>query len=162
MNWDEIVRLHSQHYLSILGQAEDLYNHGGEAVTHGLTLFDHEWANIRLGQKRAEQEAGKDKWSDWICSRYPAYGASLLRIRQHPRDQIQWLETALTAARATDDALACGVHLGHLGVAYFLLGEYQHAIEFNEQNLAVSREIKDQRGESAAFGESWTCLQLPR
>lgn len=105
-----------------------------------------------MGQKRAEQEAGKGVWGNGTCNHYPAYGASLLRIRQHPRDQIQWLVAAVTAALATGDRLAYDVHLGHLGVAYFLLGDYRRAIEFHEQNLAVSREIKDPQGEAAALG----------
>jgi tetratricopeptide (TPR) repeat protein len=42
--------------------------------------------------------------------------------------------------------------LNYLGIAYRLLGNYQQAIEFNQQHLQITREISDRRGEGSAYG----------
>ncbi len=45
-----------------------------------------------------------------------------------------------------------GAWLGNLGLAYADLGEARQAIEYYEQQLAITREIGDRRGEANA---SW-------
>jgi tetratricopeptide (TPR) repeat protein len=52
----------------------------------------------------------------------------------------------------------CGAELpleraasGNLGLAYAALGETRRAIEFHEQDLAIAREISNQRGEAHAY-----------
>jgi tetratricopeptide (TPR) repeat protein len=42
--------------------------------------------------------------------------------------------------------------LGNLGLAYDSLGQYERAIDFHQQSLAISREIKDRLGEGASLG----------
>ncbi|MDX6613027.1 MAG: hypothetical protein QOD75_2213, partial [Blastocatellia bacterium] len=42
--------------------------------------------------------------------------------------------------------------LGNLGNAYHRLGRYEKAIEFYEQALAISREVKDREGEGVILG----------
>jgi hypothetical protein len=40
---------HARHYLSVLGQANDLYVRGREFVSTGIALFELEFANIPSG-----------------------------------------------------------------------------------------------------------------
>jgi tetratricopeptide (TPR) repeat protein len=42
--------------------------------------------------------------------------------------------------------------LGNLGIAYDSLGQYERAIDFYEQHLAIAREIGDRAGEGRALG----------
>jgi hypothetical protein len=110
----EINRRHSRYYLKILAQANDLYVEGGEALERGLNLFDLEWPNIQVGHERASRRNADDDEAALLSNQYPGYGSLLLRIRQHPRDQIRWCETALAVAQRLKDRLAEAVHLGNL------------------------------------------------
>ena len=42
--------------------------------------------------------------------------------------------------------------LGNLGIAYRVLGNFKKAIEYQEQALAIAREIGDHRSEGRALG----------
>jgi tetratricopeptide (TPR) repeat protein len=137
---------HAIHYLGVLRSADELYLQGGEAVMRGFALFDAEWANIRAGQSWAGQHAN-DEMMARMCSAYPDAGAYVLNLRLHPREQIGWLEQALSAARKTNERHSEGSTLGNLGIAYKNLGETRRAIEVYEQGLEIMREIGDRRGE---------------
>jgi tetratricopeptide (TPR) repeat protein len=142
---------HATHYLGVLGSADDLYLQGGDAVMHGLTLFDAEWVNIRAGQSWAAHHAD-DETMAGLCLAYPGVGAYVLDLRLHPREQIGWLEGALSAARKTNHRRAEGGALGNLGLAYAALGETQRAIDFYKQQLVIEREISDRGAEGNALG----------
>ena len=43
--------------------------------------------------------------------------------------------------------------LGNLGIAYDSLGEYERAIDFHQQQLAIAREIGDRQGEANSLGK---------
>ncbi|WP_353737611.1 MULTISPECIES: tetratricopeptide repeat protein, partial [unclassified Microcystis] len=43
-----------------------------------------------------------------------------------------------------------------LGNVYYSLGEYQKAIEFHQQSLAITREIGDRGGEAASYNNLGT------
>ena len=143
---------HAAHYQMVCGAANALYERGGEWLLRGLGLFDLEWDNIEAGHRWAEENAAGNRWALELCDGYPAGCFHILPMRQHPRQRIVWLETALTAARRLDRRQAEGWHLGNLGAAYYLLGEVRRAIEYHEQALAVFREIGDRRGEGAVLG----------
>ena len=151
---------HAKHYSKVLSQAENLYEKGGTNLLAGLKLFDHEWANIKVGQawlKNIIPVSSKLKKSDLksvlqLASSYAVDGGNILSLRLHPRDRIDWLETGLKAAKMIGDRGAKGVHLGNLGNAYAGLGETRKAIEYYDQALAIAREIGDRRGEGACLG----------
>ena len=149
---DDAARRHAAHYVDVLAQADALYRKGGDFIKPGLALFDLEWGNIQAGQAWAAAHAERDNETAGLCSRYPDAGSYCLVLRQHPREQIRWLEAALAAARRLKDRGAEGAHLGNLGLAYYSLGEYRRAIEYHEQYLAIAREIGDRRGEGIALG----------
>jgi len=143
---------HAAHYETVLRATKELYKQGGEAITRGLALFDLEEKNIQAGQAWAEANAEKDDTAAQLCSDYPDAGAYVLNLRQHPRERIRWLESALAAARRLKRREAEGAHLGNLGLAYADLGETRKAIEYHEQALVIDREIGDRRGEGADLG----------
>ncbi len=143
---------HAAHYLTVLRKADNLYLQGGEAIKRGLALFDLEWRNVQAGQMRAGEQLDGNSEAAKLSSDYPYAGAYLLSLRQHPRERIFWLETALGAARRLKDRTVEGVHLGNLGIAYTALGEIRRAIEFHERYFAIAREIGDRRGEGTVLG----------
>jgi tetratricopeptide (TPR) repeat protein len=143
---------HAEHYLSVLWETDKLYKQGGDAIKHGLALFDLEWRNIQTGQAWAESQSGENDVAAALCSDYPSAGVYLLTLRQHPREQISWLEAALVAARRLNDRIAEGRHLGNLGLAYADLGEMRSVIELYEQALVIAREIGDRHGEGSVLG----------
>jgi len=145
-------RRHAEHYKAVLAAADDRFLEGGGAILRGLALFDLERSNIEAGQAWAAGHAGKDDSAARLCSAYPDAGAYVLDLRQHPRERIGWLESALAAARRLKDRQAEGNRLGNLGIAYHQLGEPRRAIEYHEQQLTIAREIGDRRGEGNALG----------
>ncbi len=148
---DAAKRRHARHYCQTLEQAKELYLQGGEGVKRGVALFDGERANIEAGWEWAESLAERDDEAAELCLEYPNAGVYVLDLRQHPREQIRWLNCQLAAARRLKKRDYEGADLGNLGNAYADLGETRKAIEFYEQALVIDREIGDRRGEGAAL-----------
>ncbi len=141
------------HFRDVLAVTKELYKEGGESLLRGLALFDLEWGNIQAGHAWVAAQADvADTDVAQLSMTYPDAGVYVLDLRQHSREQIRWLEIALTAVRRLQDRKREGVVLGNLGLAYFDLGETRHAIQFHEQDLTIAREIGDRRGEGAALG----------
>lgn len=143
---------HAEHYFEVLGETNNLYEQGGEAFMRGLALFDAEWTNIQAGKSWAARHINDNDITVRICSRYPYAGASLLDLRLHPRERINWIEEALPAARESSDRIAEVAYLRHLGLAHAELVEPLRAVEFYEQALAIDRETGDRSGESYTLG----------
>lgn len=145
-------RRHAGHYLSVLGSADDLYKKGGDSVLKGLALFDAEWGNIQAGQVWVATHSESDDIAAEWCSRFPLSGVHCLLLRQHPRDRIVWLESALQALSRLKNRGREGPLLGNLGIAYDDLGECRRAIEHHESHLKITRETGDRQGEGQALG----------
>ena len=143
---------HARHYVEVLTKAHRLYQEGGERILEGLALCDREWANIRAGQVWAAAHAGTDPEAARSCCDYPTAGFSLLDLRLHPRDWIDWLDAGRSAAAILGDRKREGHHLGNLGGAYALLGEPRRAIDYYQQHLPIAREVGDRRSESGILG----------
>src|SRR4051812_24367313 len=67
------------------------------------------------------------------------------------RSRFVGLESAITAARLLEDRVSEAVHLGNMGVAHYLLGDFHRAIEYYDLNLSIAREIGDRRIEGGAL-----------
>lgn len=143
---------HAAHYRGVAAAADQLYLSGAEGVMKGLALFDLEWPNIAAGFAWVQANATANDEAAHLCSEYPGVGVYCRFLRQHPRENITWLDVALAAARRIHDKRAEGVHLGNLGNAYTRLGEPHRAIEFYEQQLTIAHEIGNRRGEGVALG----------
>jgi tetratricopeptide (TPR) repeat protein/predicted phosphodiesterase len=151
---------HAKHFLKVLSEAGKLYQKGGNSILAGLELFDREWANIKVGHawtKNRIQSYRKLTKSDSkivveMANSYANDGICVLDLRLHPRDQIDWFETGLIAARIMGNRSAEGADLGNLGLAYSDLGETLKAIEYHEQALKTAQEIGDRRSEGVGLG----------
>ncbi|HEV7906039.1 MAG TPA: tetratricopeptide repeat protein [Pyrinomonadaceae bacterium] len=150
---------HAMHYFNVLKKAGALYLEGVDALIRGLALFDLEWTNIQTGQSWAESQAGDNNAAAQLCSRYPNAGAYLLQLRQQPREWIGWLEIAIPSARKLKDQISEQNILCNLGVAYYAVDEYRHAIEFFEQALAIARDVKDRHAEGISLGNIGTAYR---
>ena len=146
---------HAEHYQTVLATANDLYLQGGEYIGQGVALFDLEVENIQAGHTWAVAHAETHPTATRLTRDYPGYGASLLNLRQHPRDQIAWLQVAVTAARTLGDRRGEGATLGNLGLAYAELGEVPKAIDHYQKRLVIAREISDRRSEGHSLGISF-------
>lgn len=131
---------HAEIYLSVLSNANALYDQGKENTFKGLELFDIEWENIHAGQSWSEENAKENDAAAAFCSAYPRAGFYLLGLRQHPREAIRWLEPALIAARKLKDRKEEGAHIGRIGRAYAHLGEIRKAISYCELAIEIARE----------------------
>jgi tetratricopeptide (TPR) repeat protein len=143
---------HAAHYETLVRAANQLYLQGGEALQRGLALFDLEWSNVQAGQAWAAEHSERDEAAAQLCGAYPDAGVYCLALRQHPHEQIDWLEAAVTAARRLRDRRGEGSRLGNLANAYGTLGQTDQSIVCSEQALAIHREIGDRRGEGTALG----------
>ena len=143
---------HSHHYLEVLGLAESLYLKGGDSLMSGLALFDLERGNISAGQVWAASHTVSDRPAARVCSNYADGGIHCLALRQHPRELVVCLEAGLAAARSLGDRSSECIHLGNLGNAYSLLGEYYRAIEYYQQDLQIARDEGHRRTEGIALG----------
>jgi tetratricopeptide (TPR) repeat protein len=143
----------ARYFLDVLFASNQRFLEGGESLLRGLALFDLEWANIQAGHAwvAAQADAG-DVDVAWLAMVYADAGVHVVDLRQHPDEQIRWLEIALAASRRLKDKEGECNALGNLGVAYENLGETRHSIRFYEQALAIAREIGDKRGEGASLG----------
>jgi tetratricopeptide (TPR) repeat protein len=149
---NELNRRHAMHYERVLAECGELYLEGNESVARGLALFDAERENIEAGRAWAESLAERDEVASQLCIEYPNAGVYVLHLRQHPREQIRWLDSQLAAARRLKKRDYEGNALGNLGLAYAALGETRKAIEFYERRIEIAREIGDRRGEGNALG----------
>ncbi len=142
---------HALFYADVIGKAQQLYDKGSDSMMVGLSLFDSERQNIEVGQawSAAHVEANDDAAK--ACNWY-AWQWSALSLRLHPRENVRWLDAALSASRVIKNREAEGAHLGNLGLAYADLGDARKAIEYYEQQLKIVREIGDRRGEGNALG----------
>ena len=147
---------HASHYKNVLKEANDLYRGGKEKILAGVQLYDLEWENIRMGQTCVASAPGQNRALSELCLAYSEAGADILLLRQYPKERIEWLETALSAARENGDRPGEGRTLGNLGTAYTDLGEARKAIEFHERALVIEREIGDRLGEGTVFGNLGT------
>lgn len=141
----------STYFLEVLRRADNLYREGGDALKQGLSLFDSDWGNIKVGQAYAAEHFNEDERAAALCSSYPAVGAYLLDLRQPPLERISWLEIALSASRRINDKPMQGSHLGNLGLTYAALGETKRAIDCLEKSLIILREIADRHGEGSVL-----------
>jgi tetratricopeptide (TPR) repeat protein len=158
---DEAAIRHAEHYLRVLDSAGDLYGKGDESLMCGLALVDIEWGNIEAGQAWAAGHASENRKATQLCNRYPRSGTLCLALRQHPREEIHWVEAALAAARQLNDRKAEGKHLGHLAYSHNLLGGHRLAVKYREQQLLIAHEVHDRVSErNALSGLGWLLIDL--
>lgn len=149
---DTAARRHALYYGAALLAVDDLYLEGGDSINSALGLLDVEWRNIQAGQSWVAAHSEEDRLAAELCDGYAGWGQHAVLLRQHPHEQIRWLEAALASARQLGNRPSEGRHLGGLGVRYHALGDYRRTIEYSEKALGILIEIGDTRGVGAALG----------
>lgn len=139
-----VMGRHAQHYAEVLGDINQLFDQGYEASVEGQERFSAEWSNIVTGQIWAEFNARNDPTASELCSRYALAGATQLRLRSTPSEQIAWHTAAVDAARRHDDRKLTAIHLCDLAAAYKARHEFHQALRLLEDALALARELGDQ------------------
>ncbi len=140
---------YAAHYCDVLYSANKLYEQGEPLA--GLARYDAERIHIAAGFAWATAQRTSDPVAAYLCLSYP-WAILVLALRLHSREQIEWLNTQLAAARQLRNRQAEGAALGNLGLAYAELGEMRQAIGYYEKALLIAQEIGDRRGEGAALG----------
>src|SRR5688572_952388 len=134
---------HARFYLGRLDAAEEQYERGGAGIREALADLDAEWANIQAGQTWAQTNTALDTEAARLTSDYRMRGGYILELRQHPRDQMRWCESAITAAIASNDKNAEASHLRSLGNVHSVLGNITEAMRLYESALAITRQTGD-------------------
>ncbi len=73
--------------------------------------------------------------------------ARTISQRDGPRAAVPRFDAILARARQTRDRRTEALVLGHLGTAYKNLGEYDRALDFHRQSLALKRSLADRAEE---------------
>uniref|UniRef100_UPI001C12AD5C tetratricopeptide repeat protein n=1 Tax=Microcystis aeruginosa TaxID=1126 RepID=UPI001C12AD5C len=107
-------------------------------VTEYLEIFYH-WSQLKVYDSAFDILHAID---DFLTRRgyyqtLADYYLELVTVYQQQQEQTNWNYAA---------------SLSSLGNAYYFLGEYQKAIEFHQQSLAIKREIRDRGGEANSYG----------
>lgn len=135
---------HAKHYQDLLRKSEVLYLQGGYSLAEGLALFDSDWKNIQAGQRWAKNNTEKSFEIAKICSNFGCAG-SILFLRLHPLEYMEWINAALLAARHINNKSAEGTHLGNIGLAYAALGDARRAIEYYEQAIKIFHRTEERQ-----------------
>ena len=150
--------------MDVLRDIGRLYEKGGEDLKRGLRHFDSEWSNIETGYAYAQQFAEKDREAAALCRDYCIVAPSILDLRLHPQEYVQWLESALAAAQYLRDHFAQAELLNSIGLAYARMGNTLRAINYYEQSHVIFRDLGDLRGEGkvlANLGLAYANLGYP-
>jgi tetratricopeptide (TPR) repeat protein len=144
---------HAFYYVLLLINADIMQENNEENYyLNALKMIDGEWSNITAGQKWTASLAEQNDEAASLSIEYSSYARDFIKLRLHPREDIDWLESGLTAARKLNNRQYECNNLGNLGIAYVGLGEYQKAIKYHEQALKITREIGDKLGEGNSLG----------
>jgi tetratricopeptide (TPR) repeat protein len=142
---------HARFYLTVLLEADRLYQLGDKSVKGALALFDAEWLNVAAAQKWVSRRIHKDNDAAALCSDYSSSAISLLSLRLFPSELIRWLDAAYDAASSLNDQEAMRWHKGNLGKVYRQVGNTERAIGCFQTVLEASRAARDENSELACL-----------
>lgn len=129
---------HAQFYLEQLQRADSMVQANGKQMRAAVQLFEEHWAQIKQAHSWA---AGNlhDPQSAAICRDIGQYGIRFLRVRQPIPERIEWLQTALEAARILNDAAAIAARLNDLGQVYLVGKNIEDARTCYEEALRIAQ-----------------------
>lgn len=131
----------AQYYLEKLRAAEAAYEYGHEHSDYALALFASEWHHIQQWQHWAATHANDNHLIATLCKAYSQVGYTLLSLRQHPQERLQWLEAGLAAAQQLSDVQAEMIHLYRLGKIHHMLGAMGSSQDCLEKALALAQQL---------------------
>jgi tetratricopeptide (TPR) repeat protein len=147
--------LFARYYSLILWAADKIKSDDPQnGYITALKLIDIELSNIKFGQKWTVENTKKDNAIAELCCQYSIF--DLLTLRQHPRENINWQQASLTAAKQINDKVYEGNNSQNLGNAYSRLGDNRKAIEYYEKALKIARKLQHKLGEAFSLGNLGT------
>jgi len=84
----------------------------------------------------------------------------VLSLRLHPKQNISWIESAISSANHLNNKVIVAELSGVLGLCFSNLGEIRKAISYFNKALAVYVEIKDRENEGIGLA-TWE-MPMPR
>lgn len=149
---------HAEHYLKVIEQAAELASKDGKKSIKGLHLFDLEWENIRTAYNWAKENMVMEKDAAAYCCRYPEAGRVFLEHRLSKKNRLQWLETALSAAKQMKDSKAEQVQLVALGDFFLESGSPLQALELYKQAHEIARHLATRTDEMRLLDSIGLCF----
>lgn len=143
--WSRSNKLFSEHYLTTLREANQLYLQSGAAHGQGLELFTKEAENIRHGwnwsnaHREQDDDAAKVSWS------YTNDGAHVLLNRMPAAELKTWAQTSLSIAKRLGYLREELSPLCLLGLIDESVGEYDSAENYFRLGSNLSLEVGDIR-----------------
>src|ERR1044072_4854166 len=105
---------HARFYQTRLARADELYFAGGDSTDLAVELFRSELETILNGQAYAVNHL-TDPALAGLCCDFAVNGANLINLYFHPKDQVQWGESALVAAQSLNNRALESIILSNLG-----------------------------------------------
>lgn len=146
-----IQKLFGSHFVDVIVAAEELYWKGGESVKAALAMLDVDWINIRTGHDWAVANSVDQPFAAELACLYPLKAPYCLDLRLHPQERLEWSEEWLTAARRLKRSNWEEGALLNLGISYFRLSDYAHAIEALENSQKIALALGDRLGEASCW-----------
>ncbi|MGD8860331.1 MAG: tetratricopeptide repeat protein [Myxococcales bacterium] len=153
---------HARHYLALLAQAEQSARAGSHIAA--LSHADREWANIRAAFETCRRRWQRDEEAARLCVSAPDAN-SVLRLRQHPRERIDWCRAAREVAKARADARLEARLLAHEAQAHLDLGDPRTASELGRHARELAMGVGDRATEAhilVVLGDAHHALGQPR
>lgn len=149
---------HAKLFLARLQEIEAGFARGGPEAERSLTLFPTTWPQIEAAQAWAAHNVEIDEAAALLCSDFAGLAGpstdSLLDMRRHLNERMEWLKSGLAAARRLKNRAGVAVHLHHLGLAHVELHAYDRGVEC----LVKARTIFRQLGERICEGTSYCAI----
>ena len=134
---------HARYFESVLAAAQESCVRGAEWQKRGVEQFDSNELNIMTALAWATARAGLDDATDLLCIRYLSLGSSFFTQRQHLNERVRSLEAGLAAARRLRQLSFESLFLHQLSNAYFMLGDYERAVELGRAANAVKLDFRE-------------------
>jgi tetratricopeptide (TPR) repeat protein len=144
---------HSQYFLTVVQNAEKMFQQNSEGMNQGLILYTNEFLNIGLGHKWAESHLN-NKIAIHLCIQYVTEGIHIHDLRLHPKEWIQWLELAEKCIKKLDlrNTKNEAVIIGALGRVNTYFGDYFKALYYSKHALTIHNQLKDYQNQARVLG----------
>jgi tetratricopeptide (TPR) repeat protein len=138
-------KLFSEHYLTKLKEANQLYLQSGAAHGQGLELFTKEAENIRHGWNWSNGQSEHDDSAAKVAWSYTNDGAHVLLNRMPAAELKLWAQTSLSIAKRLGDRKEELNPLCLLGLIDESIGEYDSAENYFQLGSDLSLKVGDNR-----------------
>lgn len=144
---------HARFYAQRASEIRKQFEKGGPHTLQALRLFDLDRPRISSGWRWARTQEPPSDVTDALLVDYGFATMTIGELRYDPRaDRLKNFGFMLEAARRLGKANRVGIALFNLGRAHAALGDFHQAIAYFEQDLQITCEIENRKGEGIALG----------